>query len=151
MALRHNKYSRSTLGFPAVHWVSPQYIGQSFHVPSFLMWPFSSPHPSYCLTIFSTIPHSVTVVRAHPAFPERSVQAPAVAHFHHLVPVRIFVLHKVDSLDDVHMVQSGRDAELSGELSDVFFLCLVVAAFAAFLARQWTRRYITRLMQTRDE
>jgi len=43
------------------------------------------------------------------------------------------VLHKIDGLDNVRVVQCRGDAELCSELLDVFLLCLILATFPKLL------------------
>jgi hypothetical protein len=66
-------------------------------------------------------------------FLNRSIQISAWAKFHDLTPVLGLVLYEVDSLDDVWVVQCGRDAKFRGELLDVFFLGLILTTFPKFL------------------
>ena len=47
--------------------------------------------------------------------------------------MHIFVLDKIDCLDDINVVQRRRNAELRGELLDIFLLCFVLAPFPEFL------------------
>lgn len=76
---------------------------------------------------------ALDLARAHAAFLNRRVQVAAGTELHHLTPVLRLVLDEVDGLDDVDVVQGGRDAELGGELLDVFLLRLVLAPLAEFL------------------
>ncbi len=45
----------------------------------------------------------------------------------------VFILHKIDGLDNVGVVERGGDAEFGGELLDVFFFCLVLSSLAELL------------------
>jgi hypothetical protein len=47
----------------------------------------------------------------------------------------LFVLDEVDSLNDVGVVQSGRDTEFRSELLDVFLFRLVLSSLSEFLQR----------------
>jgi hypothetical protein len=66
-------------------------------------------------------------------FLDRSIQVPTRAKFHDLTPMLCLVLHEINSLDDVWMVQRRGDTEFCSEFLDVFFLRLVLATFPEFL------------------
>lgn len=71
--------------------------------------------------------------RRHASFLDGSIQVTSGTIFHNLAPVLILILHQIHSLDYVHMVQSGRNAEFGCELLDILFLGLVLATLAKFL------------------
>jgi hypothetical protein len=81
--------------------------------------------------------------RAHPALLDRGVQVSAGAELHDLAPVLRLVLHEVDGLNDVDMVQRTRDAELGGELLHVLLLRLVLATLTELLQSRSRHRSVT--------
>lgn len=61
------------------------------------------------------------------------VEVTTGAELHHFAPVPVLVLHQVDRLDDVDVVEGGGDAELRSELLDVLLFRFVLATFSEFL------------------
>jgi hypothetical protein len=80
--------------------------------------------------------------RAHPALLDRGVQVSAGAELHDLAPVLRLVLHEVDGLNDVNVVQRARDAELGGELLHVLLLRLVLATLTELLQNRSHHRLV---------
>lgn len=76
---------------------------------------------------------ALDLARAHLPLLDRGIQVAAGAVLHDFAPVVLLVLHEVDGLDDVHVVQCAGDAEFCGELFDVFLFGLVFTAFAELL------------------
>ena len=60
--------------------------------------------------------------RGHVPFLDRSIQVPTRAKLHDFAPRMILILNQVDSLNDVRMVESRRDAEFCGQFLDVLLL-----------------------------
>ena len=71
--------------------------------------------------------------RRHSTPLDRRVQITSRAELHDLAPVHVLILHKIDRLDNVDMMESRRDAELGCELLDVFLLCLILPSFPELL------------------
>lgn len=58
----------------------------------------------------------------HATFLDSSVEVTARTKLHDLAPFLVLILHQVDGLDDVDVMQCRGDAEFRGELLDVFLL-----------------------------
>ena len=71
--------------------------------------------------------------RRHATSLDCGVEIATGTKLHNLAPVQILILHKVDRLNDVDMVECRRYAELCCELLDVLLLCLVLSPFPELL------------------
>lgn len=69
----------------------------------------------------------------HAAALDSRVQVAAGAELHNLAPMLVLVLDEVDGLDDVHVMQRRRYAELGRELLDVLLLRLVLSPLPELL------------------
>ena len=69
----------------------------------------------------------------HPSFLDGGVQIPSGTKLHDLAPMQILVLHQVDGLHDVDVMERRRDTELGSELLDILLLCLVLPPFPELL------------------
>lgn len=69
----------------------------------------------------------------HPPFLDRSIQIASWTKFHHFAPMLVLILHEIDGLNNVGMVEGGGDAEFGGELLDIFFFCFVLSSLAELL------------------
>jgi hypothetical protein len=76
---------------------------------------------------------ALDLTRTHATLLDGGVKISTRAILHHFAPVLSFILNKVDSLDNVDVVESGGDTELSSEFLDIFLLCLVLTALTEFL------------------
>ena len=73
------------------------------------------------------------LARRHATTFDSRVQVAAWAELHDLAPVLVLVLDEVDGLDDVHVMQRRRYAELGRELLDVLLLRLVLSPLPELL------------------
>jgi hypothetical protein len=48
----------------------------------------------------------------HPALLDRGIEVSTRAELHHLTPMLVFILHEINRLDNVDVVQRRRNAEL---------------------------------------
>jgi len=71
--------------------------------------------------------------RRHAPLLYRSVEISTRAELHHFAPVLALILYEVDSLDDVNVVESGRDTEFCCEFLDIFLFCFVLPALSELL------------------
>ncbi len=76
---------------------------------------------------------ALDLLAGHAALLDGRIQIASSAVLHDLAPVMLLVLHQVDRLDDVDVMQGGGDAELGGELLDVLLFRLVLASLAELL------------------
>ena len=70
---------------------------------------------------------------AHVALFDGSVKISTWTILHDFTTMVLFVLNEVDGLDDIGVVQGGRDAEFRSELLDVFLFRLVLSSLSEFL------------------
>ena len=76
---------------------------------------------------------TLDLARGHPAALDGRIQVASRTELHDLAPVLVLVLDEVDRLDDVHVMQRGRYAELRRELLDVLLLRLVLSSLTELL------------------
>jgi hypothetical protein len=62
------------------------------------------------------------MIEGHAPFLNRSIQVPTRTKLHDFAPRMVLILEEVDSLNDVRMVESRRDAEFRGQFLDVLLL-----------------------------
>jgi hypothetical protein len=72
-------------------------------------------------------------VRRHPSFLDGSIEVATGTKFHNFAPFVVFILKKIDSLDDVDVVQSRGDAEFGSQLLDVFLFCFILPPLSKLL------------------
>ena len=70
---------------------------------------------------------------AHAAFSNGRVQIPTCTKLHDFAPRMVLILQEIDRLDDIGMVEGGRNAKLRSKLLDVHLLRLVLSAFSELL------------------
>ena len=71
--------------------------------------------------------------RGHAPALDGSIEVAAGTELHDFAPVLVLVLHKVDRLHNVDVVQRRRYAELRRELLDVLLLRLVLSSLTELL------------------
>lgn len=71
----------------------------------------------------------------HAAASDRRIEITTRTVLHDFAPVLILVLDKINSLDNVRVVEGGGNAEFGSEFLDILFFCLILAAFAELLER----------------
>lgn len=69
----------------------------------------------------------------HPPFLDRSIEIATGTVFHDFAPVVSFVLHKIDCLHNVDVVESRGDAEFRRQFLDVILLRLLFATLSELL------------------
>ena len=76
---------------------------------------------------------ALNLARRHPTALDGRIQVTTGAELHDLAPMLVLILDEVDGLDDIHVVQRGRYAELGREFLDILLLCLVLSPLAELL------------------
>ena len=81
---------------------------------------------------------ALDLARGHPAALDGRIQVTTGAELHDLAPMLVLILDEVDGLDDIHVVQRRRYAELGREFLDILLLCLVLSPLAELLQHKTT-------------
>jgi hypothetical protein len=69
----------------------------------------------------------------HAASLDGRVKVSAGTEFHHFAPMLGLILNKINSLDNVDVVQCRRDTKFCGKFLDVFFFRFVLPSFPELL------------------
>ena len=72
---------------------------------------------------------------AHAPLADRRVQVAAGTKLHDRAPRMALVLQEIDRLDDIRVVQRGRDAKLRGKLLHIVLFALVLPALPELLEK----------------
>ena len=84
---------------------------------------------------------------AHATFANGSIQISTCAKLHDFAPGMVFVLQKVDRLDNIGVMKDGRNAKLRGDLLDVLPFSLTPSAFPKLLEGKGIRTGASRSEQ----
>jgi hypothetical protein len=70
---------------------------------------------------------------AHTTFPNGSIQVSTRAKLHDLAPGMVLILHEIDRLDDIEMMEGRGDAKLRSKLLDVFLFGFILSTLPELL------------------
>ena len=77
---------------------------------------------------------------AHTTLANGGVQISTRAKFHDLAPGMILVLHKIDRLDDIRVMEGRRNAKLRGKLLNVLLFGFILSALPELLKDKGVRQ-----------
>ena len=89
-----------------------------------------------CNAIEELLEAAFNLTSAHLTLFDGPIEIPTRAIFHNFTPMMLFVLDKVNRLDDVDVVQRRGNTELGSEFLHVLLFCLVLPPLAEFLLDQ---------------
>lgn len=81
---------------------------------------------------------ALNLTRRHVALLDGGIKISTGTELHDFAPVLLLILDEVDGLDDVDVVESGRDAKLGGQFLDVFLFCFVFSSFPELLRKAYS-------------